>query len=432
MERPSVEATPIASGGLAIQHQASLSALWLGLNFQSSALLPIVVPAQILLLVDRGAVASSNQALAVSVLSFGAAIIAIVVTPLAGAASDRMKTRFGRRKQLIVAGIALALVGQAGLAATTPLLIFIAGFAIVQVGTNVATAAYQGMLPDQVNVTQRGAASGWLGLMTLLGSVGSLAAAGALLGGVLQGPHLAADVSHGALLFYVLAAIVLALAAAVTVLGVEEKPLAEAGLPSRPWTELLSHRPFRIVFAARAFVMIGLTLFLTYIEYYLAATNGSTAFVGATVAVALLALFGALASSLILGIASDRLPRVRIVIAANLAMAAAAWIFVFAPPQLPLAPLGILFGLGYGAYLSVDWALAIDSLPGSTSSARDLGIFTVSINLPSLIAPALGGLVILAANAAGVGPLAYRLVFSVAAISLLVGIFVVRRIRFAT
>jgi predicted MFS family arabinose efflux permease len=235
-------------------------------------------------------------------------------------------------------------------------------------------------------------------------------------------------VTHGALLFYAVAALVLILCGAITVLGVEERPAAPA--PNRPWMELLRHQPFRIVFAARALVMIGLTLFLTYIEYYLAATNGATAFVGATVAIALLALFGALVSSLMLGIASDRVPRVRIVIAANLAMSAAAWIFVFAPPQLPLAPLGILFGLGYGAYLSVDWALAIDSLSGNTNSARDLGIFTVSINLPTLIAPALGGLVIVAANATGAGPLAYRLVFTLAAISLLAGVLVVRRIRF--
>ena len=424
-------ATPAARDRLSIYHQATLSALWLGLNFQSSALLPIVVPAQVLLLIDRGAVASSNQALAVSALSFFAAIVAVVVTPLAGVVSDRLKIRFGRRRQLIVAGIALAVVGQAGLAVTTPLLLFVVGFAVVQVGTNIATGAYQGMLPDQVGVTQRGAASGWLGLMTLLGSVGSLAAAGLLLGSATPGPRLEAEVTRGALIFYVVAALVLVGATAITVVGVEER--APATSPTRPWIELLRHQPFRVVFGARALVMIGLTLFLTYIEYYLAATNGATAFVGATVAIAMLALFGALVSSLGLGVASDRVPRVRIVIAANLAMAAAAWIFVFAPAQLPLAPLGILFGLGYGAYLSVDWALAIDSLSGSSSasSARDLGIFTVSINLLTLIAPAIGGLVILAANAAGIGTYAYRLVFTVAAITLLIGVFVVRRIRLA-
>src|SRR5262249_19197639 len=156
-----------------------------------------------------------------------------------------------------------------GLAVTAPLLVFVAGFAIVQVGTNLATGAYQGMLPDQVGVLQRGAASGWLGLMTLLGSVGSLAAAGLLLGSATPGPRLDAEVTRGALLFYAAAALVLLLTTAITVVGVEERPGATA--PSRPWFELFLHQPFRLVFGARALVMIGLTLFLTYIEYYLAA-----------------------------------------------------------------------------------------------------------------------------------------------------------------
>src|SRR5260370_26751993 len=103
MERPALAPTG-ATDRLTLPHQVTLSALWLGLNFQSSALLPIVVPAQILLLVDRGAVASSNQALAVSALSFGAAVIAIVVTPLAGGASDPPQTPFRPRPPPILPG----------------------------------------------------------------------------------------------------------------------------------------------------------------------------------------------------------------------------------------------------------------------------------------------------------------------------------------
>ena len=421
--------TAPAAEPFGVRRQFGLSVLWLGLNFQSSALLPIVIPAQVLVLVDHGSIGSPDQALAVSGLSIVAATLAIAVTPLAGDLSDRLRRRSGRRRQLIVAGIVLALIGQAGLAATTPMLVFLIGFVVVQLGTNAATAAYQGLLPDQVRLSQRGAASGWLGLMTLLGSVGSLAIAGALLGNVRPGLRLDSDVEHGALLFYAVSALVLIVCTAATVFGVHERAPAVQAQPPRRWDELLRHQPFRVVFAARALVMIGLTLFLTYIEYYLARVNGATTFVGATVAIALLALVGALASSLVFGIASDRIPRVRIVVIANLLMAAAAVAFVVAPAQLPLAPLGLVFGLGYGAYLSVDWALAIDSLPGTGTSARDLGIFTVSINLPTLIAPALGGAVILVTDALGVPGLAYRMVFTLAAVSLLAGIVVVRRIR---
>lgn len=411
-----------------MRRQLALSALWLGLNFQSSALLPIVVPAQLILLVDRGAVGTADQALVLSGLSIAAAAIAVVVTPLAGDMSDRLMRKTGTRRRLILTGIALGVAGQVGLAATAPPLLFLAGFAVMQVGTNAATAAYQGLLPDVVPGSQRGSASGWLGFMTLIGSALSLAVAGVALGDVSQGSHLAAAVERGSIEFYAVAAAVLLVTGAITVVGIDQRRPTRAESTQRAWAEVLRHRPFLIVFAARALVMIGLTLFLTYIEYYLAQVNGATRFVGATVAIALLALGGALATSLVMGIVSDRMPRVKVVIMANASMALAAVAFVVLPAGAPLAPLGILFGLGYGAYLSVDWALAIDSLPGITSSARDLGIFTISINLPTLIAPLLGGLVIVAAGAAGAPGLAYRLVFTLAAVSLLFGIVVVRRI----
>jgi uncharacterized membrane protein YdcZ (DUF606 family) len=79
--------------------------------------------------------------------------------------------------------------------------------------------------------------------------------------------------------------------------------------------------------------------------------------------------------------------------------------------------------------LSVDWALAIDSLPGRASSARDLGVFTVSINLPTLVAPALGGMVILVTGWLGIPGLAFRAIFALAAVSLVAGILAVRRLR---
>lgn len=417
------------AGSLDARRQFLLSALWLGLNFQSSALFPIVVPAQLLLLIDAGSIGSERQALALSVLSAAGAVVAVVVTPLAGHWSDRLKLRSGTRRQLIGGGVALAIAGQAGLAFTYPPALFIGGALLMLVGTNAATAAYQGLLPDVVHSSQRGAASGWLGLMTLIGSVGSLVAAGVLLGGVRRGPSMVSDIRIGSAGFYIVSAAILVITATITIVGVGERRGNEAP-PGGRWTDALRHQPFRVVFIARALVMIGLTLFLTYIEYYLAQVNGAAGFVGATVAVALLALVAALASSLGFGVLSDRVPRVRVVMLANVLMAAAALIFVVAPAGSPLAPLAVIFGLGYGAYLSVDWALAIDSLPGPGGAARDLGIFTVSINLPTLIAPALGGAVILAASSLGFSAVAYRLVFTLAAVSLLLGIVVVRRVRF--
>src|ERR1700690_1820849 len=53
-------------------------------------------------------------------------------------------------------------------------------FFLVQLGYNSSAGAYQGFIPDTVPKEQKGTASGYMGLMTLLGTLGSFAV-GALL-----------------------------------------------------------------------------------------------------------------------------------------------------------------------------------------------------------------------------------------------------------
>src|SRR4029077_11618827 len=92
----------------------------------------------------------------------------------------------------------------------------------------------------------------------------------------------------------------------------------------------------------------------------------------------------------------------------------AVW-FQFLSPSAPLWPLAVLFGLGYGAYMSVDWALAVDALPSRLSAGRDLGIWSLASTVPGIAAPALGGAVVAAFAAAGNTGAGYQAVFGLAA-----------------
>lgn len=51
----------------------------------------------------------------------------------------------------------------------------------------------------------------------------------------------------------------------------------------------------------------------------------------------------------------------------------------------------ILFGLGNGIFLSVDYALATDVLPSLDSAAESLGVWGVSAFLGSTIGPLIAG-----------------------------------------
>jgi MFS family permease len=94
-----------------------------------------------------------------------------------------------------------------------------------------------------------------------------------------------------------------------------------------------------------------------------------------------------------------------------------------------LWPLGVLFGLGYGAYMSVDWALSVDVLPSLEEAGEGLGVWNATTNLPAIIAPLLGNLIIFIANRFGQIELGYRLIFMVASLCLIVAAISVLSVR---
>jgi MFS family permease len=416
------------------RRQLVLNLLWFAFNFQTAALLPVVVPAQVLLIVAPGSVASAQQAAYLGWLAAAAAVVAVVVQPLVGLLSDRTRSGWGRRRPHVVWGTAVTLLGAGGLAAAGGPRPFAIAFLVLQAGNNAAIAAYQGMLPDLVPRAQRGAASGVLGLMTILGNAASFGLAALLLGAASAGRP--ATITGGAAVYYLATIAVLGVACVVTVLGVAEP--SSRGLPVdtgrglravlAEWAEPWRAPSYRWVFIARLLVIMGLTLFLTFIEYYFARVEHAPDFVQATAAVALVALLVAVVSAVGLGLLSDRTRRVPLAFASTLVMALAAVLFLVGG-SIPLWWLGATFGLGYGAYWSVDWALAVDSLPSTRAAGRDLGLVSLTSTLPGMAAPALGGLIIGVAAALGRTEAGYQAVFVAAAACFLLGAVAVLRVR---
>ena len=112
-----------------------------------------------------------------------------------------------------------------------------------------------------------------------------------------------------------------------------------------------------------------------------------------------------------------------------MALASAIFVGVAFFPSLPfMFVVGALFGLGYGAYQAVDWALAIDVLPRGDASAKDMGIWHVSLALPQVLAPAITGLTLNALKPSGL-LLGYTVVFVMTAVWFVLGTVFVRAIR---
>lgn len=432
---------------LSIRGMLTLNVLWFSLNTQSAALLPIVIPTQVLLFVAPGQVGNARQAQFLGLLTTVASVVALLMPPIVGTLSDRTSGRFGRRRPYILAGGILLVLSTPFLAESTSVIVFLIGLSVLHVGKNVLSPAYQSLVPDCVPEEQRGRASGYVGGMTILGNVASLGLAAWLLSGVQKSSQQALIRSHAGI-YYIVTAVAVAIAVLITLLDVHEVPFHPTEQPAANTEEGGRHRFWRwfrdswlvpwqsynfvVVFLTRSSIMLGLTLFMTYVEYYFAAVLHISSFVEVTALIAVLALGGGVVSGLVFGILSDRFPRrAPIVCVSTLGMAAASLAFVIIPgnSMFWLWPLGVMFGLGNGAYTSVDWALSIDALPSLREAGKDLGLWNASTTLPAIIGPLLGSFIITIADHFGQTALGYRLVFLAATLFLVIAAFCVLLVR---
>jgi MFS family permease len=404
-----------------LQHTA-LSAFWFGMNFLWIPLTTVLIQAQVDEVVPKG---SQNTAIGVA-LGLGG-VLAMAVPPLVGAWSDRLNTRFGRRRPIMVAGTLLTIPGLLILMAANNYPEIVIGYAIIQFFFNAAGAAYAGIIPDVVPAQQVGRASGFLATMTQLGIGGGLAVTSLL--------------SHNRLIYLVMG-VVAALCLIPTVWAARTEGMEPiAPPPHRPFSETLREflRPlhegdFAWVVFTRLMVSSGITVVL----YFLVNFFGDVVLTPGTDAAKftdnwlLVVVVTALPFGFFGGQISDRIRRRKIfVYLAGAAQSFVALVFIaFYPKSVPLVyALGVAYGVGYGLYFAVDWALACDTLPDKTKSAKDMGLFHIALTLPQAILPLFGGALIDYLNQHMAANSGYRVVFSSAVLFLFVGTVLVSRIK---
>ena len=109
--------------------------------------------------------------------------------------------------------------------------------------------------------------------------------------------------------------------------------------------------------------------------------------------------------------------------------------FILAPYLLPGHVLmaayiaGAVYGLGYGAYISVDWALVAAVLPSGKTFARDMGIWNIGVTIPQVFAAVFGGWMLTLGLTLGSQLFGYSLIFGSFVIFCVAGTVTVRYIR---
>src|SRR5437870_11120219 len=109
------------------------------------------------------------------------AAVAIVWQPAIGAISDNARFSLGRRRPFIAIGVVGDIIFLTLIAFVTSYWALLLVYVFFQMASNTAQGPYQGMLPDQVPANQRGEASGYYGLMNMVGTIFGFLVVGALL-----------------------------------------------------------------------------------------------------------------------------------------------------------------------------------------------------------------------------------------------------------
>ena len=153
-----------------------ISIFWLALSMLFDGINTLVLPFQLNKWID-----TQSQATTLGLLTFIGLTAGALVQPIAGAVSDRLRPRLGRRG-IIGIGVLLSLVSLTFFALANSLIAITIAYITVQVSANFAQAGQQGLLPDLVKEHRRGLASGLKGFMDIGGAMLGFLFLGQLLG----------------------------------------------------------------------------------------------------------------------------------------------------------------------------------------------------------------------------------------------------------
>ena len=420
-----------------------LSIYWVAIGYMWTSLGGLILPDLVLQFVGR-----EHEGYALGVLEGVGSLMAVVWQPVAGALSDRTQTRFGRRMPFIVGGTigdVLFLIGLA-LAGTFGLVLIL--YFLLQTASNTAQGPYQGLMPDVVPEDQRGTASGYFGVANVVGLMAGTIGAGYILA---HAGKTAAILSIcGLLLLTMLPTILLIPDRAPRTAG-QFKNAREAIVTtfSRP----LRYPNFLWLMASRLLILMGLVGVQSFVFFYFSNVffhNDRKDTITASYTLLGLVIVAAFLVSWPAARASDRYGRRPFIFAGGLLGAVGVLMLVFShfelvptafveplaqrlkvPPLAAQATLvGVLIGIGYGVFFSVDWAFVQDVIP-----AKEAGLFMGFSNIATagsgIIARFIGGFLLDPFNHGpqilGL-PGGFPVIFSVFSASLLVGALLILKV----
>lgn len=337
-----------------------------------------------------------------------AVAVTMLMQPLIGIASDRTRSRWGRRAPWIFVGAIASVAGLIAMRHSISITQLLMGWITAQAGVTMVLGPLAATVVDRMPAAQRGAMSAVAGVGLVLGFILGMVIGGALFGRFGMGSYLifAAALFLFPVLFVVAARDLSSVAMHRPAVGLRTHLMS--------CTYALRDSDFRWVWLGRVLVVFSHAVATTYSVYmlqsYIQPGLGAAEAAKTVGLLQLAALPGTLLAMVVTGRWSDRIMRRKpFVVGASFLLAASMAVPFMWPTLIALYVQVVLGGLAFGTFLVVDQALLIDVLPTKAAAGRDLGMGQFAANLGSLMGPVLGGVVLSATGG-------YRMIWLAAAL----------------
>lgn len=317
------------------------------------------------------------------------AIGALISAPIAGALSDRTRTRIGGRAPWMLGGVIVTFGLTLLLSRATTIAELALYWLLIQASTNFIFTPMMVHIPERVPVPRRGIFSAAVGLSNLMG--------------VLLGQVLGAAFADKLEMGYLAVSAMLAIGVVGFVLvnrrsnlGQPVTPFSFGGLLRSFWVSPVRHPNFGWAFLGRFLFLTGffpLKVYLLYIlQDYVALGDAAVA---SLPAIALAAMLGSAAGTPLAGWLSDRLGITRALIYVCSAIMVLAMLVPLAWPSYEgLLVYSFLVGAGFGGFASVDYVLITKVLPSEDDAGKDLGIINMTTTLSQTLGVGLAGAIV--------------------------------------
>ena len=402
-----------------------INAYWFGLSFLWNGLHQLILPAVLL-----NYVKDQDKNTALGLLTFLGLFIAAIIQPIFGTISDHWRSKWGRRRPLILLGTLGDYVFIAVLAWSGGLVWVAIGYIGLQLTSNIAQGSAQGLLPDRVSRPQLGVASGIKNLMDMTG----LIAAMVILGRVFK-PD-----TNNLLQVMVLTALALTIGGLVTLLGVREQPSSELTSQEHFSDNLVRENPtsskeqvsaYTWLLASRFIFLFGVYGVQGFVQYFIRDVIKASNPISLTANLLSVIILALMAFAVLGGWLGDRIEHQRILYIASFLGMVGSLLLIGARTPMSLLIYGSIFGSGLGLFLTSNWALA-NLIAPSDQAGKYLGLSNLATAGAGAIARLNGPLVDILNRGHPTTYPGYTFLFIVGAISIFISALLVRQIRSQT